>query len=126
MSGCGNPEQDFLGTWEGQRSLPNSDQMPEPVRNTLQKVSLSIQPGARFTLTEFGLGYTGRVVFEGQTAKLFPETLLERPIGKGRGNEQRAENPYVVRSLPGGKLELSDPTGAYPEPVSLNRVAQKD
>ncbi len=100
--------------------------MPEPVRNTLQKVSLTIQPGARFTLTEFGLAYTGRVVFEGQAAKLYAETLLDRPIGEGRGNEQRAQNPYVVRTLPGGKLEFSDPTGAYPEPVPLKRVEQKN
>lgn len=127
-AGCGAGSEassvDWIGTWVGQKELPNEGQVPEGIRQTLKEVRVRLDADGAFLLIDSGVPYEGRFSTTGRTAALKIEKMLNRTISARDPEYQRLSQPVELTATDRGTLLLRDTAGFSPDAVELTREVE--
>ena len=111
-----------MGTYRGRRILKNRAEMPEPIRDTLEAVKLTILDGGRFELIDAGMPTSGSWSYEDGIGKFHIETQMGKAISDlGIGAEQR-NITIEVRQLSDDVMEWYDAGSFDKSRIRLERV----
>src|SRR5688500_10319750 len=107
--GCsGSKSFKYEGEWMGNRNIPASPDMPETVRYTAGRVTLTIKE-SKFEMTQAGVPTGGEVAYHPDHVELTTKTYMERPIDH-QGKDAHLMHPIIhVTPQPDGSILVDDP-----------------
>lgn len=115
ISGCFPAPPNVAGHWQGRHPIPKDGIASEPVKNTLERVTLIIQPNGRYTMVWRGLDIAGDYSVADSEVTLTPKTVRNRPVTDlGEGMREfaltrrlRVSNGKLVGEFEGVKVVLT-------------------
>lgn len=123
VTGCG-PSFNFQGEWKGNRKLPVKPGENPGLINTLGQVTLQVD-SVGFKLAEMGVPHEGTIRYEDGKAYLKVETRFGVALSKESKEIQNQFKEIVLTPRSDGKIDYYDPGGNFPEPLTLEKAAEK-
>ena len=114
ISGCFEVPVNVVGQWQGRHPLPPGGTASEPVRNSLERVTLKLDAQGHYTMVWRGIPIEGSYSVQGKQVELSPRTVLRRPVrdlGEGMRSfakawELQASGENLVTRAEGMKIVL--------------------
>ena len=123
-AGCGSSLSPYVGTWRGARTIPNRDQVPEAIRNTLERITVEVRTDGTFRLEDAGIVSEGDARPDPQRLLLIVKTRLDMPVERTGFGKSETNQPIELRKQPDGSLLFFDPAGFDARPIPLRKIPQ--
>jgi hypothetical protein len=92
----------------------------------VSQVKLIIQPEGKFTLEDAGMPKSGTFESQPKGGLLHVDTIMGRGIESEPEDVRRRNVPIQLKLQPDGSLTYFDPAGFDPQPLELEKQADKD